>query len=108
MTTLFASEQLDNGVQIHFIDATNRYYGDYHRVCIVVELRFASDEYAQAHKFQTLERMGVCGAEVESVQEQLLNSFRQGTMKYMGNENFEKRFLQSCKTRKSVLLPGLR
>lgn len=108
MSELFSSELLDNGIQIDFIDVTNRYYGDYHRVCIVVELRFASDEFAQSHKFQTLERMGVSGADVESVQQQVLNSFRQGTMKYMVSENFEKKFLKSSKTRKSILLPGLK
>lgn len=108
MSELFSSEQLANGVQIDFIDATNRYYGDYHRVCIEVVLRFASEEFSQGHKFQTLERMGVSGADVESVQGQVLNSFRQGTMKYMVSENFENKFLKSCKTRKSLLLPGLR
>lgn len=108
MGELFLSEQLDNGIQIDFKDVTNRYYGDYHRVCIAVELRFASEDFAQAHKFQTLVRMGVSSANVESVQQQLLNSFRQGTMGYMVSDNFEKRFLKSTKTRKSILLPGLR
>ncbi|MBW2187932.1 MAG: hypothetical protein BA874_07400 [Desulfuromonadales bacterium C00003068] len=108
MATQFTSEQLANGVQINFNDVTNRYYGDYHRVCIEVELRFASEEFAQGHKFQTLERMGVSSADVESVQEQVLNSFRQGTMRYMVSENFENKFLKSCKTRKSILLPGLK
>lgn len=108
MSELLSSEQLANGVQINFNDVTNRYYGDYHRVCIEVELRFASEEFAQGHKFQTLERMGVSSADVKSVQEQLLNSFRQGTMTYMASENFEKKFLKSSKTRKSILLPGLK
>jgi hypothetical protein len=108
MSELIKSERLDSGIQIDFIDVTNRYYGDYHRVYIEVKLRFASEEYAQSHKFQILERMGVSGADVESVQQQLLNSFCQGTMKYMVSDNFENRFLQSVKTRKSILLPGLR
>ncbi|MBW2187464.1 MAG: hypothetical protein JRG71_14035 [Deltaproteobacteria bacterium] len=108
MAAQFPSEQLTNGVRIDFTDVTNRYYGDYHRVCIEVELRFASEEFAQGHKFQTLERMGVSSADVESVQEQVLNSFRQGTMRYMVSENFENKFLKSCKTRKSILLPGLK
>lgn len=108
MADLFASEQLSNGVRIDFNDVTNRYYGDYHRICIEVELRFASDDYSQTYKFQTLERMGVSGGELAEVQQQVLTSFRQGTMKYMGNENFEKKFIHSSKTRKNILLPGLK
>lgn len=108
MAEHFASEQLSNGVRIDFNDVTNRYYGDYHRICIEVELRFASDDYAQAHRFQTLERMGVSGGDLVEAQQQVLTSFRQGTMKYMLNDNFEAKFRKSSKTRKSILLPGLK
>lgn len=108
MAEHFASEQLSNGVCINFNDQTNRYYGDYHRVCIEVELRFASDKYTQTHTFQTLERMGVSSGDLEGVKQQILASFRQGTMRYMASDNFEAKFLQSIKTRKSILLPGLK
>ena len=108
MTDALTNERLANGVQIDFIDKTNRYYGDYHRVCIDVELRFAADDYAVMHKFQTLERMGVGGDDVASVQTQLLNSFRHGTMPYMERTVFPDKFMQSLERRKSVLLPGLK
>jgi len=108
MAELFSSEQLSNGVRINFNDQTNRYFGDYHRICIEVVLRFARDDYAQAHTFQTLERMGVSGGELEEMQHQVMTSFRQGTMKYMASDHFEEKFLQSSKTRKNILLPGLK
>ena len=108
MVDALACERLTNGVQIDFVDKTNRYYGDYHRVCINVELRFAADDYTVAHKFQTLERMGVGGGDVAGVQTQLLDSFRQGTMPYMERAVFPDKFMQSLEQRKSVLLPGLK
>ncbi|MEA3466300.1 MAG: hypothetical protein U9R29_09915 [Thermodesulfobacteriota bacterium] len=108
MTDVLVSEHLANGVQIDFVDKTNRYYGDYHRVCIDVELRFAVDNHAVAHKFQTLERMGVSGDDVTVVQTKLIDSFRCGTMPYMERPVFPDKFMQSLVKRKSILLPGLK
>jgi len=105
---IFANIQLENGVQIAFKDCTNRYYGDYHRICIEVNLSFVADHYKNIYKFQTLERMGVSSADVAAVQTELIDAFRNGTMCYMAGENFPAKFLQAYNKRKPVLLAGLR
>lgn len=105
---LFATIQLDNGVRIAFNDCTNRYYGDYHRVSIEVNLSFAVDDYHSTYRFQMLERMGVSSADVVAVQTQLIDSFRHGTMKYMTGEKFADKFFLSYQKRKPVLLAGLK
>jgi hypothetical protein len=101
-------ERLANGVQVEFKDATNRYYGDYHRVNIEVILRFAADNYKTPHKLKILERMGVSGDDVSTVQAQLINSFSRGTLNYLANESFPDKFIQSLKQSKNILLPGLK
>jgi len=105
---LFTTIQLDNGVQIAFKDCTNRYFGDYHRVSIEVNLSFAADSYQNIYKFQTLGRMGVSSADVIPVQTQLVDSFRNGTMVYMTGEKFSDKFFLAYKKRKPVLLAGLK
>ncbi|OQY19554.1 MAG: hypothetical protein B6I36_03875 [Desulfobacteraceae bacterium 4572_35.1] len=108
MTEVIAGEDLANGVRIDYIDKTNRYYGDYHRVTIEISLSFATDNYETKHKFQELSRMGVAGADVEAVKSRLIATFRDGPMPYMNKEEFPDRFKLTLKKRKSVLLPGLK
>lgn len=108
MANILTSERLANGTQIEFCDSTNRYYGDYHRVSIDVILSFAGDNYATEYKFQQLTRMGVQGSELEKVKAELIAAFQQGTMPYMGKEQFPEKFIKTHKQRKNVLLPGLK
>jgi len=105
---LFTTIDLANGVRVMFTDCTNRYYGDYHRVSIEINLSFAAENYQNIYKFQTLERMGVSGDDVVAVQTHLVDSFRSGTMVYMTRDGFADKFLMVHKKRKSVLLPGMK
>ncbi|MCD6527658.1 MAG: hypothetical protein J7K75_11775 [Desulfuromonas sp.] len=105
MTDLLTGETLANGVTVEFCDKTNRYYGDYHRVCIEVSLIF---DDGQRHVFQTLERMGVSSDDLDSVKSQVVTAFRQGTMTYMAGDQFPQKFLALLSQRKKTLLPGLR
>lgn len=105
MADLFAAETLPNGLTIEFSDSTKRYFGDYHRIQIEVTVVLAD---GQRHRFQTLERMGVSGGELEEVKHQVMDAFRSGTLKYMGSEQFPAKFVASLPQRKNKPLPGLR
>ena len=48
MTTL-REAQLDNGLHIVFTDESNRYFGDYHRICIVASIHCHLDDLSTAN-----------------------------------------------------------
>ncbi len=93
--TPFRSETLDNGVVVDFFDLSNRYFGDYHRVCVEVRLTVPLAEgnvpapEAQTdlpkvlQRIKKLERMGVAGAEVETVRERLVVDFLRHAGRYL-------------------------
>jgi len=118
MTTI-KEERLSNGLQILFVDESNRYFGDYHRVCVVATIicnlndlpAASSDE--EAFRCQAIEalgeelsvtkrlgRMGVASAEVEEVRTALIDDFlrhasiylsRPGYMRSLVNAELKKR-----------------
>ena len=118
MTTI-KEERLSNGLQILFVDESNRYFGDYHRVCVVATIicnlndlpAASSDE--EAFRCQAIEalgeelsvtkrlgRMGVASAEVEVVRTALIDDFlrhasiylsRPGYMRSLVNAELKKR-----------------
>ena len=118
MTTI-KEERLSNGLQILFVDESNRYFGDYHRVCVVATLicnlndlpAASSDEEAfrcqaiealgeQLSVTKRLGRMGVASAEVEGVRAALIDDFlrhasvylsRPGYMRSLVNAELKKR-----------------
>jgi len=112
---IIKTERLANGLTLEFIDQSNRYYGDYHRVriearCAVpVELSSfgnADDagELAQRARrlfgeavtySRVLERMGVAGADVEVVKESLIEEFLRTGRSYLERPAFISRFLVS-------------
>lgn len=108
MAEIFISQQLENGVRISFSDRTNRYFGDYHRVCVDVLLSFAAQDYTVPHCFKTLESMGVSSAELVTVQQQLFTSFKQHTLPYLSHPTFPAAFLSKCENIKKPLLRAWR
>jgi hypothetical protein len=118
--TLLRSTQLPNGVQITFHDRSNRYFGDYHRVCIVVECRLGielalfagdADPAAALQKARTLlgeqllvsrtlERMGVASADLCSTRAALIDSYLQSALPYLAAPEFPVRLLKKEMTRK--------
>ena len=118
MTTI-KEERLSNGLQILFVDESNRYFGDYHRVCVVATIicnlndlpAASSDEEAfrcqaiealgeQLSVTKRLGRMGVASAEVEKVRVALIDDFlrhasvylaRPGYMRSLVNAELKKR-----------------
>jgi len=115
----FKVHTLNNGLQLEFFDQSNRYFGDYHRVKIVVRCQIAlrpewlaaspgpldSDQLrAQLGDCVTFERsleqMGVASAQLETVKNSLIDGFLKATAGYLGSEGFPGRFIfQQWQTR---------
>ncbi len=107
---------------VEFFDRSNRYFGDYHRICIDVIVRlplcpeyFAAfadpdSEWQRARVVlgdeavfkRTLERMGVSGADVETTRQALMDEFSRTTFSYLQSPDFPARFVASelAKTKK--------
>jgi hypothetical protein len=100
-------EHLANGLQLIFSDESNRYFGDYHRVCVVatvicnlhdLPLANSDDEAFRRQAIETLgeqlsivkrfERMGVSSADVEDVRNALIEDFLQHTSPYLTRPDY--------------------
>ncbi|WP_282754678.1 hypothetical protein [Desulfuromonas thiophila] len=91
--SLLVTQQLENGLQLEFEDLSNRYYGDYHRVCISIYCRLAEDDYQERYLFTSLEKMAVAGGELAAVKQQLMEQFDQRQRSYLARPDFPRRFL---------------
>ena len=106
MTTI-REERLDNGLQILFVDESNRYFGDYHRVCIQITLTCSlaelpvvnSEDEAFRNRAITslgeelkivkrLERMGVPTAEVKRVRQSMVEAFLESSSPYLNRPEY--------------------
>jgi len=109
----FRTIELDNGLCLELRDQSNRYFGDYHRIKIEVscdiplrgeffggnpddpQLQTARRLYGDSLRFErSLERMGVAGAEVENVREELVESFLKSSAAYLEHPEFVARYVQ--------------
>ena len=106
MTTI-KKERLSNGLQIHFVDESNRYFGDYHRVCVVATIicnlnelpATSSDEETfrskaieslgeQLSVVKRFERMGVASEDVEEVRTALIDDFLRHASVYLSRPGY--------------------
>ena len=108
----FAEEILTNGLHLRFYDQSNRYFGDYHRVRIVVAIELALDNEllddqelltAGKQRFgaslttsKVLERMGVPGARVESLRAELVASYQREVQSYLSRPEVPQRLLRAA------------
>lgn len=100
-------ERLANGLQVLFVDESNRYFGDYHRVCIQITLVCALDELPVATSddeafrdnaiaslgnelkvVKRLERMGVPGAAVEKALQSMVEAFMENASPYLNRPEY--------------------
>lgn len=113
MMKTIRTENLANGMNIEFIDSSNRYYGDYHRVRIEVCCTFAltpailaqaagSEEEGESLRrtlgenfvyTRVLEKMGVPGDALEETRRSLIDSFSGSTLSYMAQPSFPVRLV---------------
>lgn len=113
MNEIIRTESLSNGVRVAFHDRSNRYFGDYHRVCVEVRCCLpltpplfagAADPPAECRQARAvlgeeachvriLERMGVAGDEVERVRQEIIDGFIRSTLPYLQSPNFPARLI---------------
>lgn len=113
MGDILRSVRLENGLNIEFSDRSNRYFGDYHRVCVEVRCRVplnpecfagSADPAAELQAARAvlgnevvfvrrLEKMGVAGEEVERSRAALIDSFIRSSFPYLDTPSFARRFV---------------
>ena len=102
----FRTIDLNGGLTLRIADCTNRYFGDYHRIKLVVScdlpvtLEGLPEDWRQReaqarelvgdsfHFERSLERMGVASADVDAVSEELLAGFLTSTGHYLTQPSF--------------------
>lgn len=105
------SEELANGLRLEFFDRSNRYFGDYHRVCVEVRTTLPLDVPALGHLDADLrrraegyfgsalrvvrlrERMGVESARVEEALRELIDGVRQEAARYLSRPDYPAKLL---------------
>ncbi len=107
---MICSEKLANGLEISFYDRSNRYFGDYHRICVVAEISLPftaltdgvdADLLDQARRFfgerlvveKRIERMGVPTADRDKVLNALVDDFLKHSAVYLGRSDYPGRLL---------------
>jgi hypothetical protein len=113
MQDVLRSDLLANGLRVEFIDASNRYFGDYHRLRIEVRCRIAvtpqlfaaaADPGAEADRARRLlgdhilwvrhlERMGVAGSDLTTTRQEMIESFVRSSFSYLQSQQFASRYV---------------
>lgn len=100
-------QRLANGLLIVFTDVSNRYFGDYHRICVVATIVCNLNDFStekpddesffsqavetlgeQVTVVKRLERMGVATADVEAVRAELIDSFLHHASSYLSRPEY--------------------
>lgn len=100
-------ERLANGLRIIFTDESNRYFGDYHRICVVATIvcnlrdlptESSDDEIFRCQAIESIgeqlsvvkrfERMGVATADVEDVRTALISGFLHNAASYLSRPGY--------------------
>lgn len=104
----FRSERSGNGVTVEFFDRSNRYFGDYHRVCVEIRLQVPRPDGAEPLiKSKLLERMGVAGADVEAARIRLADDYWQHAGPYLTQAAYPARLIAAeAASRRRPCLPG--
>ncbi|WP_305046270.1 hypothetical protein [Geoalkalibacter sp.] len=125
---LFFYQTLENGLMVEVRDLSRRYFGDYHRVVLEVRIRlplrielFPEDRDAQSLLAAArtawgeevcsptrLERMGVPGADVESVRRELWDSFVAHGLGYLRHPGYPGRLLRRLLANRKTSRPILK
>ena len=101
--TPFRTERLNNDVEVEFTDCSNRYFGDYHRVCVEIRIsiNLSAGSATRLQQVRRLERMGVAGADVETIRNQLVDDYWRHAGHYLAHPDYPARLL-AAQTAKSA------
>jgi hypothetical protein len=89
--TPFRTERLANGIEVEFVDLGNRYFGDYHRVCVEVRVSVTLAGIGSMQQVRRLERMGVAGADVDAVRCHLVEAYWRSAGLYLAHPDYPAR-----------------
>ena len=98
---------LKNGVLVSFYDQTNRYFGDFHRVCVqvIVDLPEGFDlppglSRANCRYERTLEKMGVTSDLLDAERNALIDAFLTTSKSYLEKSHFPQQLLRKMQQQK--------
>jgi len=116
------TRHLSNGLEISIEDQTRNYFGDYHRVRVVItahiaiamiaDLSVAEREAATnqlgptATYTKVLEKMGVGSADICSSRNDLLANFTHNSLPYLSEQSFPTKLVRSALQRSKHLRGG--
>lgn len=95
---IFRTERLANGIELAFHDCSNRYFGDYHRVCVEIRLQIPAAD-GPLLLVRRLERMGVPGAETAAMRNRLVDDFIRHAGRYLAQPDCPAKLLARETTR---------
>jgi hypothetical protein len=107
MTEELDSLVLANGLKLHFVDQSNRYFGDFHRICIKVQIALPDTfelpsglTRETAFLEKTLEKMGVTTDVLDEQRKALIDSFLAASRSYLEKNDFPKHLLLKIQQKK--------
>lgn len=107
MSELLAPVRLENGLTITFEDQSNRYFGDYYRIFILVRVVLPDDYALPAGvgrgdiKFErTLEKMGVPTGRLDKEKQALVTAFLATSQAYLEGADFPQRLVATAEAKK--------
>ncbi len=105
----FRTERLDNGIEVTFVDLSNRYFGDYCRVRVEIRLSVPRpDRDDPLVKSHVLERMAVPSADVEAERNRLVDDYWRHAGRYLTHADYPARLLAAASaSRRRGHLQGL-
>ena len=119
MTEPLQVVSLENGLTASFTDHSNRYFGDFYRVCIAVKvdiplasINLPVELVGAAALLQgplcferSLERMGVASGQLQAVKDALVDGFLATSCSYMCHPDFPLRVLKQRLERQASVRP---
>lgn len=107
MTEELDSLVLVNGLKLHFTDQSNRYFGDFHRICIKVQIALPDNFELPAGLIReaaflekTLEKMGVTTDALDEQRKALVEGFLSTSRSYLEKNDFPKQLLLKIQQKK--------
>jgi len=93
------AKRLAEHLLIDFYDCSNRYFGNFHKVRILVKAQFlpgpdCGPEQEVIVYEKTLEQMGVATAAVPAARQRLIDTFMKNTAAYLLKQNFADKYRQ--------------
>ena len=91
---------LAGGINVRFFDQSNRYFGDYNKVSILVTISEVNTGKGAVAHTQLLERMGVCTDDIPDIRNKMIDNY----LKTAGDYFTRPDFLTKAQKRKNIKL----